>query len=654
MRWRLDRSPPTPSGAQCVSAALSVDRLEPRTLLAFGPTGTEFRANSYTPNSQLDSSVAASGSGAFVVAWQSAVEDGSGFGIYAQRYAADGRAAGAEFRVNATTFRWQEQPAVAMDADGDFVVAWMNHENDFESDVFARRYSATGAPLGGEIVVNTTRGGDQARPAVAMAPSGGFVVVWDAVAQDGDGSGRRFSAAGDALGGEFPVNTTTAGGQISPAVASEGAGGFVVAWKGPGASGAGDVTTAWARRFDAAGAPLGNDFVVGSSPIATTEAPALAVAPDGAFLVAWGTYSNAAGAFSGDVRARRYGPDGAPRGGEFVANETIPGAQTEPAAAVGADGDVIVAWTSYAADTGERDIFARRFDADGQPLGGDFRVNTAVEGIQSTPSVACDAAGDCVVTWHSNTPNRTEFDVYAQRFRDARPPAVTGVFVGSSTWKPAFRSQLDAARLGSAALGFSVDAAHQLKPVAWAGIDEVSIAFDADVSLDGADLAVRGVRVIDYAVTSFGYEPATHTGTWRLGRPIRDDTVLIELDSDADGVSAGGILLDGEWTGNAGVADAFPSGDGAAGGDFRFRVNALPGDVNGDRVVNALDMLDIRRRTYSPTRDVNGDAALNAVDLGIVRGALPSRLPVPEPGGGLFAARSVSLLQIRRRWFTEA
>ncbi len=49
-------------------------------------------------------------------------QDGSGTGVYAQRYSATGVAQGAEFRVNTITSNSQRDPAVAMDADGDFVV----------------------------------------------------------------------------------------------------------------------------------------------------------------------------------------------------------------------------------------------------------------------------------------------------------------------------------------------------------------------------------------------------------------------------------------------------------------------------------------------------------------------------------------------------
>src|SRR5687768_8748061 len=62
------------------------------------------------------------------------------------------------------------------------------------------------------------------------------------------------------LGPEFPVNTTTAGDQSDAAVASDAAGNFVVAWQGPGLDPA--SLEIYARRFDAAGTPLGGEFLV--------------------------------------------------------------------------------------------------------------------------------------------------------------------------------------------------------------------------------------------------------------------------------------------------------------------------------------------------------------------------------------------------------
>ena len=48
--------------------------------------GVEFRINTFTTGDQNDASVAATANGGFVVSWTSAVQDGSGSGIYTQRF----------------------------------------------------------------------------------------------------------------------------------------------------------------------------------------------------------------------------------------------------------------------------------------------------------------------------------------------------------------------------------------------------------------------------------------------------------------------------------------------------------------------------------------------------------------------------------------
>ena len=85
--------------------------------------GSQFRVNTYTTGSQIQSDAAMDAAGDFVVTWES-VEDGSLYGVYAQKYYASGTAEGSEFRVNSYTTGNQDRPAEAMDTAGDFVVAW--------------------------------------------------------------------------------------------------------------------------------------------------------------------------------------------------------------------------------------------------------------------------------------------------------------------------------------------------------------------------------------------------------------------------------------------------------------------------------------------------------------------------------------------------
>jgi hypothetical protein len=178
----------------------------------------EFRVNTYTTSEQSVPSVAMDDAGDFVIAWQS-VQDGSGFGVYAQRYNAAGIAQGGEFRVNTFTFSAQSFPTVAMDQTGDFVVAWQSVLEDGSGyGVYARPFNANGIPLGGEVRVNSYTTSSQMYPSAAMDQAGNFVIAWTSYGQDGSAGGvyaQRFNSAGTPQGGEFRVNTYTTGSQQS-------------------------------------------------------------------------------------------------------------------------------------------------------------------------------------------------------------------------------------------------------------------------------------------------------------------------------------------------------------------------------------------------------------------------------------------------------
>src|SRR5438477_366849 len=98
--------------------------------------------------------------------------------------------AGPEFRVNTFTTSLQAYPATAMDADGDFVIAWQGYAQDapFSQGVYAQRYSRTGATVGTEFRANTFTATHQLNPTVAMDAAGDFVIAWESSEQDPDAS----------------------------------------------------------------------------------------------------------------------------------------------------------------------------------------------------------------------------------------------------------------------------------------------------------------------------------------------------------------------------------------------------------------------------------------------------------------------------------
>ncbi len=46
-------------------------------------------------------------------------------------------------------------------------------------------FAAPGDPIGGELLINTTATGNQVHPAVARDADGDFVMAWQSYAQDG-------------------------------------------------------------------------------------------------------------------------------------------------------------------------------------------------------------------------------------------------------------------------------------------------------------------------------------------------------------------------------------------------------------------------------------------------------------------------------------
>src|SRR5262249_53369327 len=145
-------------------------------------------------------SVCTDDTGGFVIVWSDlAGADGDSAGVFARRFDATGAARGSELQVNSYTTGPQDAGRVACAPNGDFVVAWSGPGTGDDDGVFVRRFTSSGTPVGTELLVNTYTTGGQLTPSVAVDASGRFVVAWWDYDQDGDNAGvfgRRFDAAG--------------------------------------------------------------------------------------------------------------------------------------------------------------------------------------------------------------------------------------------------------------------------------------------------------------------------------------------------------------------------------------------------------------------------------------------------------------------------
>ncbi len=386
-------------------------------------TGGEFIVNSTTAGDQQAVDVAMAPSGERVVVWQSKDQDGSGQGIYLQRFSKEGLVVGLETRVNTTTSGDQTAPSVATARDGSFVVAWSSvNGNSPANGIHAQRFGADGSRIGGETRVSSWVGSTGA-PSVAIDAVGNFVVAWHSDGQDGDDLGiqaRRFAANGLALGGEFRVNSTTADDQSAPAVAMGDGGAFIVTWQGqrPGAN----DWMIYAQRFDAAGMANGPEFAVATVTYKDQTAPAIAADAAGNFVIAWQSrdvdYND--GKFG--IYAQRFAANGSPRGVQFLVNTRTPEQQTVPAVTMSKTGDFVIAWQSVDQDSRDDDggIYAQRYLADGVRQGGEFRVSTTLVEAQTAPALAMSDDGQLLISWTSDKQDGAGRGVFGQRYIDAR------------------------------------------------------------------------------------------------------------------------------------------------------------------------------------------------------------------------------------------
>jgi hypothetical protein len=290
------------------------------------PVGPELQVNTYTYRDQYQPAVARLAGGEFIVAWTSGATVSLPTRVMGRRFSRGGRALGEEWRLGDTP---GHHPQLLPQADGGFVVVWASRP--VSDQVVAQRFDAQGARVGAEILVHEDPAGYHLQLTAAANAAGTFVVAWT---NDGEIHAQRVSAAGVPIGSAFQVNASSShAGYPSVAVASDGA--FVVVWdRQVGYTIHSEIA---GRRFTAGGMPLAGEFEVSTTPDRVRAFPDVAFAAAGGFLVVWQATDSPRG-----VSARRFGASGEPAGGEFQVT-TVDGGRY-PSLTPTAEGTFLLAW----------------------------------------------------------------------------------------------------------------------------------------------------------------------------------------------------------------------------------------------------------------------------------------------------------------------
>jgi Ca2+-binding RTX toxin-like protein len=396
----------------------------------------QLTVNSETLGAQTDSAVTALKGGGFLVTWTDTLVPYGENNVKGQLYDAAAARVGGEFLINTVTAGFQYSVLAAGLESGGFVVTWYDGGADsYAGGVKAQLFSAAGRRIGEEIVVNTATAGNQTPTGITGLAGGGFLIVWnDASLSGGDAAGtgikgQIFDAFGAKSGGEFLLNTATAGDQSAAVVAALPDGGFVAAWTDASKT-APDLssTAVRAQRFDASGAKVGAEFIVNTFTEGGQAKPAVTVLESGRFVIAWEDPSAHDGDRDGSsVRAQLFDIDGSRLGGEMLVNESVSQDQSDAAVTALPNGGFLIVWHSESGSYSlpELNIMGQYYDADGRRVGGEFRVN-GDEGLeQRHPSVAVLESGAFVVSWTEEAFNQPA-EVQARLFTPGTAPRTLG------------------------------------------------------------------------------------------------------------------------------------------------------------------------------------------------------------------------------------
>jgi hypothetical protein len=224
-----------------------------------------------------DPTVAMDANGNFVVAWVYAY-DATDTDIHAARFHANGTRNGSEFIV-ADSPKNESDPSAAMDAKGDFVISYAYQYGTNDSDIHANLYHSTGTFARTMEVAITTQNEYHAR--VAMTASGAFDISYT---RADNVFLQRYNSSGTLLGTSTIASTSAL--EENSALSVDSKGNAIVVWQV-------EVGRDWnilARSVSSTGS-LGGVFTVSATSALETN-PVVAIDPlTGHFGIAYQTKS---------------------------------------------------------------------------------------------------------------------------------------------------------------------------------------------------------------------------------------------------------------------------------------------------------------------------------------------------------------------------
>jgi hypothetical protein len=408
----MNRSKAVPGLVACTLIASGLLSVNTPHASGWIPNGTPLVT---LPRNQLYPTVTTDGVGGAIVAWQDS-RSSSGeyhqFDIYARRIDASGIPMWTDNGVALCTLSSSEMwPVIVADGSGGAIIVWTCTSGPVVScwDIYAQRVNAAGTPMWPENGVPVcTDSGFQAGQVAVSDGAGGAIIAWWDFRSTGDIYAQHISALGAALWTTNGVPLCLKQGrQQDCVIASDGAGGAIVAWDDTSGVTNNDI---YAQRITGSGTALWttNGVPLCTLPDRQREAQIIADGVGGAIVV-WRDERTWP---ASDLFMQRVNDAGVVQwAANGVALCTAAGWQSSQA--LTRDGNnVLITWTDNR--NGSSDIYAQSIDLSGSAFWGtDGIALSSAPGNQSGSGIVSDGNGGAIVAW---TDWRGAFtDVYAQR-----------------------------------------------------------------------------------------------------------------------------------------------------------------------------------------------------------------------------------------------
>ena len=301
-----------------------------------------------------------------------------------------------------------------------------DHSNHFTIDISPANHQYSEKDIYDFVPrdVNEELNGDQINPVVAMNRSNGnFVIAWEDNSSDEDGTYkdnsertnpnfdiaiRSFNRGGYVKQHQKYItidNSVSKGNQISPDLAMDEKGNFVVVWADD--SNNDNDYDIYMSGFDSDGNLLFSNIKVNKANSGNQTRPKIAMAPDGRFVVSWNDQQKNDHIH---IKLRAFNADGKPAGSERNILNQSKGTQRNPSIAMDAQGNYVIAWESDNTNNVYQ-IRAQKYDFDGKELSQIYTINSKSKGQQLHSAVGMNGKGAFYVAYRDDNNHDEKYDI---------------------------------------------------------------------------------------------------------------------------------------------------------------------------------------------------------------------------------------------------